>query len=149
MGMNIYRAALKEAAITRGKFDQLSQHDGSLQIRIVKNQLRLPQPDAPFFNAILDIVGRRPGMKPRSRASCTRRRARSRLVLKRRKYVWEGRVIGMIEPDRRLREVARDMRRYGFQVPLLVRRLLVGRDEDIEGAESGQEGRVWLSSKSK
>jgi hypothetical protein len=53
--------------------------------------------------------------------------------------------MGMTEPDVRLKEVVRDIRRYGFQVPLLVRRILVGRDDDIEGHERGDEGRVWLN----
>ena len=147
MGMKIYRAALKEEALTRFRFDQLHstlQTDDSLRIRVVKNQLRLPQPDAHFFNAILNIIARRPGMTPRSRASLTRRKARSRLMIRRRKYVWEGRMMGLTEPDVRLKEVARDIRRYGFQVPLLVRRILVGRDDNSEGIEGGEENKVWL-----
>jgi len=147
MGMKIYRTALKEAAVLRFKFDRLCYEldkDECLRMRVVKGQLRVPRPDAQFFNAILDIVARRPGMKPRSRASWTRRKARSRLIAKRNKYVWEGKVMGLTEPDVRLKEVARDIRRCGFQVPLLVRRILVGRDDDIEGHERGDEGRVWL-----
>jgi hypothetical protein len=69
--------------------------------------------------------------------------------MKRRKYLLEGRVLGMTGPDVRLKEVVRDMRRYGFGVPLLLRRLLIGRDEDIEGAESGKEDRIWLKVRTK
>ena len=153
MGMKIYRTALKQEAITRFKFDLLCselEKGDSVRMRVVKNQLRLSRPDAHFFNAILDIVARRPGMTPRSRASWTRRKARSRLIAKQKKYVWEGRVMGLTEPDGRLKEVVGDIRRFGFQVPLLVRRILVGRDEDVEGFERGEESSgVWLKVKAK
>ena len=147
MGMRIYRTALKEEAILRFKYDRLCSKldkDECLRMRVVKGQFRVPRPDAQFFNAILDIVARRPGMTPRSRASWTRRKAKSRLMAKRKKYAWEGKVMGLTEPDGRLKEVVRDIRRFGFQVPLLMRRILVGRDDDIEGHERGDEGAVCL-----
>jgi len=51
------------------------------------------------------------------------------------------------EPDPGLREVVKKMRVCGFgeRVPLLVRRILVGRGEGVEsGGVGGGEGAVWV-----
>ena len=152
MGLKIYRTMGREcdkmtkrvkSLYSRLQTERASDENASPHVRIVKNHLRLPDPDAFFFNAILDIVARRPGMTPRSR-TFQPRRARARLTNKKRKYIWECRVMGSREPDVRLKEVVRDMRRYGFGVPVLVSRLLIGTGEEELGEECLQEGQAWL-----
>lgn len=153
MGMEIYRMMERECdkmtrkvEILRSRLlkESASTNITSPSVHIVKNHLRLPCPDALFFNAILDIVARQPGMTPRSRKCQSRRKARARFMMKKRKYIWECRVMGSSEPDVRLREVVRDMRRYGFGVPMLVRRLLIGTGEDELWRECSEDGKVWL-----
>ena len=152
MGLKIYRLMGRECDKMTRRVERLclrlqteraSNDKASPHVHIVKNHLRLPDPDTYFFNAILDIVARRPGMTPRSR-TLQPRRARARLTIKKRKYIWECRVMGSCEPDVRLREVVRDMRRNGFGVPVLVRRLLIGTGEEELGDECLEEGQAWL-----
>ena len=144
MGMKMYREGLRAGSVARLRFDEhCAGLEEGVRIWVVKRQLGMGEPDAKFFNAILDVVVRKPGMTRRSRRSLTRRRARTRLIVKRRKYAWEGRSMRGGVPDGRLREVVRDMGRYGIQVPLLVKRILIGWDMEMDGIESGQEGRIW------
>jgi len=125
-----------------------------IKVVIEPKHLRPPIPDAPFFNAILDIFARSPPassgliIRPRSTRCLTRKKARTRFLGRVRRYVWEGRVMGYYtEPDPGLREVVKKMRVCGFgeRVPLLVRRILVGRGEGVEsGGVGGGEGAVWV-----
>ena len=146
MGMKMYREGLEAASVARARFEELCGRVGR-EVRVVGKQVfGMRGPDGRFFNAILDVVARKPGMRARSRVGLTRRRARARLAMKRRKYAWEGRVVsGGVVPDVRLSEVVRDMKRIGIEVPLIVKRLLVGRDVDMDGIENGREGKVWVN----
>ncbi|KAF9526283.1 hypothetical protein CPB83DRAFT_858109 [Crepidotus variabilis] len=119
-----------------------------IRLKLRKNTLEVPRPDAKFFNAVLDVVGRRPGMRARGKRKGMSRL--TRLWLRRRaKWVWQGKMEGG-EPDvEGLRKVLSDMKRWGFGVPMFWRRLSVGRvDLDLESRKDNELGPVWLKVRS-
>ncbi|KAF8898149.1 hypothetical protein CPB84DRAFT_1731199 [Gymnopilus junonius] len=127
LGLEIYRSMFS----AHGNIAKmLEKHRRALDIiTIEKRLLEIPQPDARFFNAILDIVGRHQGMSPRKirrgQAHYSRvvRRARMR-------FIRLGKMPYLSEPDSALPEVAKDMLAHGFPVPLVYQRLLIGKLDD-------------------
>lgn len=91
--------------------------------------LQWPIPDARFFNALLNVFGRRCGMQYRRRASSKRSRWNRILRVALEKH-WRG------EPatttyDPRLVEIASILANYGYALPLAFRRVLIGRQPVI------------------
>jgi len=91
---------------------------------VIKHSLQLPKPDAYFFNAILDIVGRHSYMRPR--------RQRGRQALKKHQvkqakldYAHHGALSKVW--DLTLLEIGKDMMQAGFAIPLGFQHLFVGR----------------------
>ncbi|KAJ3496747.1 hypothetical protein NLJ89_g10444 [Agrocybe chaxingu] len=129
LGLETYHAMQVAAARTEQKLAEL--HDLSstqnVPVSISKRQLEIPRPDARFFNAILEIVGRQPGMKPRRpRRQWNRSFYRHQIRLVRERFIWDGKV-SPSGPDLALEAVVRHMIGEGFPVPLLYQKLLVGR----------------------
>jgi hypothetical protein len=96
-----------------------------LRVVIAKRHLEVPHPDARFFNAILDVVGRHPHMAPRRpgrrRYARLLRGSLARFAVRRYSH-------SNHKPrcDPALPQIAADMTRAGFAVPLVYQRLLVG-----------------------
>ena len=123
-GMRIYRLMRNSADAIREKISKLRNY--GIPIHISKGELEIPEPDARFFNAILDIVGRRPHEPPRRviRGPGHYRRQYRKKYLD---YVWRGVLEKPPHPD--LLEVGRDMMAAGFEIPLLFQKFFVGRSE--------------------
>jgi len=91
---------------------------------IAKRHLEVPYPDARFFNAILDVVGRHPHMaprRPRRRYARLLRSSLARFAIHRHSYSNHR-----LRCDPALPQIAADMTRAGFAVPLVYQWLLVG-----------------------
>ena len=123
LGMCIYRSMRFSAEATRMKISKL--RNPSI---LSKKELEIPEPDARFFNAILDIVGRHPHAPPRRvrhGPGHYRREYRKRYL----DYVWTGIQDRPPRPHPDLLEVGRDMIAAGFEIPLLFKKFFVGRPE--------------------
>jgi len=123
-GMWMYRSVRNSAEAIRVKISEL--RDQGIPIYISKRELEIPEPDARFFNAILDIVGRHPHAPPR-RVRCGPGHYRRQYRRRHLDYVWRGILRGPPHPD--LLEVGRDMMAAGFEIPLLFQKFFVGRPE--------------------
>jgi len=123
-GMRIYRWMRNSAEAMREKMSELRNH--GVPIHISKRELEIPEPDARFFNAILDIVGRHPYAPPR-RVRCGPGHYRRQYRKSYMEYVWRGTLGRSTHPD--LLEVGRDMMAGGFEIPLLFQKFFVGRPE--------------------
>ncbi|EJD54131.1 hypothetical protein AURDEDRAFT_180465 [Auricularia subglabra TFB-10046 SS5] len=84
-----------------------------------------PRPDARFFNALLDIFARGPGLEPR-RPRTTPGYFRGRYELALRRYT--RRLVLPRGRDPVLAAIADEMARHGFAMPLGLRQLTIGRD---------------------
>ena len=123
-GMRVYRSMQSSAEAIRVKLSNLRNQ--SIPIHLSKRQLEIPEPDARFFTAILDIVGRDPHAPPRrvrGGPEHYRRQYRKKYV----DYISRG--IQGRPPDPDLLEVGRDMMAAGFEIPLLFQKFFVGRPE--------------------
>jgi hypothetical protein len=123
LGMYIYRLMRISAEAIRMRISRL--RNPSI---LSKKELQIPEPDARFFNAILDIVGRHPDAPPRRvrhGPGHYRRQYRKRYL----DYVWRGIQDRPPHPHPTLLEVGRDMMAAGFEIPLLFQKLFVGRPE--------------------
>ncbi|PPQ68357.1 hypothetical protein CVT26_005921 [Gymnopilus dilepis] len=98
------------------------------RVKLKLKHFEMPRPDARFFNAILDVVGRHPNMTPRSPRTGTRSRAYHVRALRkaRAQFLRTGVQRSSPGPDPALEEVAKDIVARGFAVPLLYQRLLIG-----------------------
>ncbi|KAF8803938.1 hypothetical protein BYT27DRAFT_7109155, partial [Phlegmacium glaucopus] len=123
-GMRMYRCMRNSAEAMREKISELRNQGVSIHIN--KKELEIPEPDARFFNAILDIVGRHPHAPPR-RVRYGPGHYRRQYRKKYREYVWRGTLGSSPHPD--LLEVGRDMMAAGFEIPLLFQQFFVGRPE--------------------
>ena len=88
------------------------------------NSLELPVPDERFFNAVLDIFGRRPSMQAR-RLRSTSSWWNRKLRLSRKVFATTGWL--SLSYDTTLVEIARGMAQAGFTLPIGLQRVLVGR----------------------
>ena len=125
LGMCMYRSMRYSAEDIRLEISKL-QHQ-NIPIYVSKRELEVPEPDARFFNAILDIVGRHPHEPPRKVRQGPghyRRQYRKRYL----DYVWRG--IQVKPPNPYLLEVGKDMKAAGFEIPLLFQKFFVGMPED-------------------
>ena len=123
-GMSIYRSMRHSAEEIRAKISEL--RDRGIPLYISKRELEIPEPDARFFNAILDIVGRNshaPPRRVRRGPGHYRRQYRRRYL----DYVQRGILERSPHPD--LVEVGRDVMTMGFEIPLLFQKFFVGRPE--------------------
>jgi pentatricopeptide repeat protein len=94
----------------------------------------VPVPDARFFNAALELFTRQPGMY-RRRSRTPRSHWRQKLRWARRWYVKHGVISASSRFSVELDEVAREMVRWGYTVPMALRPMFVGRwDAAIRGA---------------
>lgn len=126
LGMRMYRSMRYSAEDISLEISRL-QHQ-NIPIFVSKRELEVPEPDARFFNAILDIVGRHPHEPPRKLRQGPghyRRQYRKRYL----DYVWRG--IQVKPPNPCLLEVGRDMKAAGFEIPLLFQKFFVGVLEDV------------------
>ena len=124
LGMGIYRLMGNSAEAIRQEISK--PRDRDLPIHVNKRELEIPEPDARFFNAILDIVGRNSHLPPRKLRHGPghyRRQYRKTYL----NYVWRG--IQVRPPNPSLLEVGRDMMAAGFEIPLLYRKFFVGASE--------------------
>ena len=129
-GMEIYRL-MKESAKTMRLLVEISKLRDPKKptTHVVEmKELKIPEPDAPFFNAILDIVSRHPHMPPRKLRRGLRhyRQQYRKSYLK---YIRKGVQVKPPQPD--LLEVGKDMMAAGFEIPLLYRKFFVGTSGDI------------------
>ena len=139
-GMDIYYSMASASHIVDERVALLHEQfqTQGTRVRIGKRQVEVPKPDARFFNAILDIVGRQPSMVNRCRIrKRSTRYFRRQLRASRHRYVWQG-IEPRSEPDPALLEVANDMIALGYPIPLLYQKLLVGRwsgatPHDVDG----------------
>ena len=124
LGMRMYLSMRNSAGAIRAKISKLRNQN--IPIYVGKRELEIPEPDARFFNAILDIVGRHPHAPPRRvrRGPGYYRRQYRRRYLD---YVWRGIQEKSLDPD--LLRVGRDMMAAGFEIPLLFQKFFVGRPE--------------------
>lgn len=123
LGMWIYRSMRKSAEVIRAKISELRKKKG---VRLQKKELQIPNPDARFFNAILQIVGRHPHAPPRSLRQGPghyKRQYRNRYL----DYVWRGIIRQPPRPE--LLQVGKDMIAAGFEIPWLFRKYFVGMPE--------------------
>jgi hypothetical protein len=121
------------------------QGEGSLRVVIGKRQLEVPHADAPLFNAMLDVVGQHPHM-PRRQPDRKRYARRLRQSLAR---FAAGRH-SPVQLDPALPQIAADMTRAGFAVPLLYQRLLIGTEwRDSGWRRYERDRRVWAVATSK
>ncbi|THH13321.1 hypothetical protein EW146_g6880 [Bondarzewia mesenterica] len=100
------------------------------------DNVELPVPDERFFNATLDLFGRRPGIFVR-KTHPTRSHWRQRLRRARTRYVRQDVMSPHWTPV--LEEVARDMNTTGLTVPAGFREVLIGRWQDISTTLSSDE----------
>ena len=127
LGMKIYRSMADSAENIRSKISKL--RDQGIPMHVKENELKIPEPDVRFFNAILDIVGRQPHMPPRKLKhppGIYKRQYRKTYM----DYVWKG--IRTKPPDPNLWEVGRDMMAAGFEIPFLYRKFFVGVVESVD-----------------
>lgn len=143
LAIKVYRAmmAAPEEITRREKKlrERKQRSEGSLRVVVGRRQLEVPHADAPLFNAILDVVGRHPHMPPR-RPGKKRYARRLRHSLAR----FAAGHYSPVQLDPALPQIAADMTRAGFAVPLLYQRLLIG----TEWSDSGwrryeRDRRVW------
>jgi hypothetical protein len=120
LGMQMYRSMRNSAETIRLKISKL--RDQNIPIHVNKRELEIPEPDARFFNAILDIVGREPYAPPRTvkRGPGHYRRQYRKSYLD---YVWRGIQARPTSPY--LLEVGKDMMDAGFEIPLLFQKFFV------------------------
>ena len=121
LGMCMYRSMRNSAVAIHQKISELRNQN--IPIYVSKRELEIPEPDARFFNAILDIVGRHPYEPPRKvrlGPGHYRRQYRRRYL----DYVWRG--IRKRPPNPGLLQVGKDMMAAGFEIPLLFRKFFVG-----------------------
>jgi hypothetical protein len=124
LGMQIYRSMKNAAEAMRLEISKLRDQ----KILVEEKELKIPEPDSPFFNAILDIVGRHPHIPPRK----LRRGLRHYTRQGRKSYLDSIRKgIQVRPPDPGLLEVGRDMMAAGFEIPLLFRKFFVGVPGDV------------------
>ena len=122
-GMLMYRSMRISSQAIRMKISELRKQ--GIPVHISKRELQIPEPDARFFNAILDIVGRHPHRPRRVRRGPGHYRRQYRKTYL--NYVWRG--ILAMPPNPDLFEVGRDMMAAGFEIPLLFQKFFVGRPE--------------------
>lgn len=91
---------------------------------IIKRSLQPPEPDAHFFNAILDIVGRHSHMRPR-RPRVNPAFVKHQVKKAKLNYAHRGALSKVWDPT--LLEVGKDMIQAGFAIPLGFQHLFVGR----------------------
>ena len=118
LGMRMYRLMRNSAEDIRLEMSKLRNQN----IHVNEKELEIPEPDARFFNAILDIVGRHPHAprKVRRGPGHYRRQYRKRYQ----DYVWKG--IQVRPPNPHLLEVGKDMMAAGFEIPLLFQKFFIG-----------------------
>ena len=127
VGLMLYKA-MRSGAMSVWQELMLVQPD---RVRLIPPQwatqlesLELPVPDARFFNAVLDIFGRYPGMqarRTRSGLSWWRRRLRNA----RRRFASTGLLRSTY--DQTLIQIAKEMAQEGYSLPIGLQRALVGR----------------------
>lgn len=125
LAIKVYRAVSDAPHEVQRRVAELrerqQQSQGLVRVVIGRRQLEAPHPDARLFNAILDVVGRHPHM--------TRRRPDKKRYARRLRASLARFAAGhhsQASCDPALPQIAADMTRAGFSVPLLYRRLLVG-----------------------
>ena len=126
LGMRMYRSMRNSAEAIRLEISKVRNQN--IPIYVNEKELEIPKPDARFFNAILDIVGRNPNAPPRKvkrGPEYYRRQYRKRYL----DYVWGG--IQVRPPNKNLLEVGRDMMAAGFEIPLLYQKFFVGVPEIV------------------
>ena len=134
LGMQIYRSMKNSPKAISLEIRKLQ--DQQIPISTRRKELVVPKPNARFFNAILDIVGRHPHIPPRNLRRGLRyyrRQYRKRYP----DYVRKG--IKAKRSDPNLLEVGRDMVAAGFtsKVPLSFRKFfVVGGPEDVGSLDS-------------
>ena len=142
LAIKVYRAMSSAPEVVERRVRELQERqkrESLLRVVVLRRHLEVPHPDAKLFNAILAVVGRHPHM-------ARRRPSRKRYALRLRKNLARfaaGRHVPS-QCDPALSQIAADMTRAGFAVPLLYQRLLIGtgwRDSGWRRFE--RDRRVW------
>jgi len=131
MGLLLFRSMRSGALAVISAMQEIKKrtgHDVSLHHLV-------PQPDARFYNAALDVFGRHPGMharRSRTSPSHWRRLVRSSIDV----YMESGKMSSAWTPG--LQEVAEDLMAAGFTLPIGFRYMFTGREVPIGPTETKQ-----------
>jgi len=124
MALLVYRRLYQVPARFEHKMAVL-EADPRVTIRVGKGQLEVPRPDERFFNAVLDVVGRYPGMRRlktrlRNPRHYLRMESRSRL-----RILFQD-DLPITRRDGALVGVIKDMVQWGMPIPAIYRPTVVG-----------------------
>ena len=104
-------------------------NNGSTQVRLLREKLQVPQPDATFFNAALKVLGRRGNLSARKYYNRSKWKRWLRRASER--YVKTGET--PLSHSQPLVEILMAMRRAGYDVPLGFMPLLIGKEPGLIG----------------